>query len=253
MMLVVIVLSGWIEAICIHWPANTDAFVLINSRFSSFLESYFLNDFIDALVQINSQTRPFISSLPVLMVFFFWSPFSITHPSALFLNNFNIPIQANCEYFDLPVSYPSNSLEVLIKITFTFKFKFPSNYSACQLWIHRPSRIVSSLHRHLRRQCRQSWGLQVGLIIVLTMLMIPMMMTVLTMTIKLMTMTMLMMVMLRDECNRASEYNCRSFNFNAARKECFLSAGLGNFFELHNEYFCRYSWKYSRILFWMSG
>ena len=175
------------------------------------------------------------------------------HMSKLILNNFNIPIQANCEYFDLPVSYPSNSLEVLIKITFTFKFKFPSNYSACQLWIHRPSRIVSSLHGHLRRQCRQSWGLQVGLIIVLTMLMITMMMIVLTMTIKLMTMTMLMMMILRDECNRASEYNCRSFNFNAARKECFLSAGLGNFFELHNEYFCRYSWKYSRILFWMSG
>jgi len=28
----------------------------------------------------------------------------------------------------------------------------------------------------------------------------------------------------RDECNRASTYNCRSFNYNAARKECFLSA-----------------------------
>ena len=67
----------------------------------------------------------------------------------------------------------------------------------------------------------------------LTMLMMTMMMIVLTMTIKLMTMTMtmVMMVMLRDECNRASEYNCRSFNFNAARKECFLSAGLRTFLD----------------------
>ena len=47
----------------------------------------------------------------------------LMHMSKLILNNFNIPIQANCEYFDLPVSYPSNSLEVLIKITLTFKFK----------------------------------------------------------------------------------------------------------------------------------
>ena len=29
----------------------------------------------------------------------------------------------------------------------------------------------------------------------------------------------------RDECNAQQSYNCRSFNFNSARKECFLSAG----------------------------
>ena len=29
----------------------------------------------------------------------------------------------------------------------------------------------------------------------------------------------------RDECNRQDRYNCRSFNYNSDRKECFLSAG----------------------------
>ena len=29
----------------------------------------------------------------------------------------------------------------------------------------------------------------------------------------------------RDECNRQDRYNCRSFNYNSDRKECFLSSG----------------------------
>ena len=29
----------------------------------------------------------------------------------------------------------------------------------------------------------------------------------------------------RDECNRQGEYNCRSFNYNPQRRECFLSSG----------------------------
>ena len=28
----------------------------------------------------------------------------------------------------------------------------------------------------------------------------------------------------RDECNRQDRYNCRSFNYNSDRKECFLSS-----------------------------
>ena len=44
----------------------------------------------------------------------------------------------------------------------------------------------------------------------------------------------LSLIHIRDECNRASTYNCRSFNFNAARKECFLSSGevIMNFLKL---------------------
>ena len=29
----------------------------------------------------------------------------------------------------------------------------------------------------------------------------------------------------RDECNRQDRDNCRSFNYNSDRKECFLSSG----------------------------
>ena len=29
----------------------------------------------------------------------------------------------------------------------------------------------------------------------------------------------------RDECNNQNNYNCRSFNYNPTRRECFLSSG----------------------------